>query len=109
MRFKLSSLIAFVIAWVLVLPWAAAAQGIQLRVLSNPRPEFVSGGDVLVSLTFPAGVQAPNVRPPHEHRSGLVVTHGLDLAGVDPCADGLLGAGDGGEGFGDAGAETGEV
>ena len=62
MRFKLSSLIALAIALVLVLPWAAAAQGIQLRVLSNPRPEFVSGGDVLVSVTFSAGVQAPNVR-----------------------------------------------
>jgi hypothetical protein len=62
MRFKLSSLIALAIALVLALPWAAAAQGIQLRVLSNPRPEFVSGGDVLVSVTFPAGVQAPNVR-----------------------------------------------
>ena len=62
MRFKLSSLIARAIALVLVLPWAAAAQGIQLRVLSNPRPEFVSGGDVLVSVTFPADVQAPNVR-----------------------------------------------
>jgi len=61
-RFKLSSLIALAIASVLAMPWAAAAQGIQLRVLSNPRPEFVSGGDVLVSVTFPAGVQAPNVR-----------------------------------------------
>ncbi len=62
MRFKLSSLIGPAIVLVLVLPWAAAAQGIQLRALSNPRPEFVSGGDVLVSVTFPAGVQAPNVR-----------------------------------------------
>jgi len=62
MRFKLSSLIALAVALVLGLSWAAAAQGIQLRVLSNPRPEFVSGGDVLVSVTFPAGVQAPNVR-----------------------------------------------
>jgi hypothetical protein len=60
MRFTLSSLIAA--ALVVALPWAAAAQAIQLRVVSNPRPEFVSGGDVLVSVQFPAGVQAPNVR-----------------------------------------------
>ena len=60
MRFTSSSLTAA--ALVLVLPWAAAAQAIQLRVVSNPRPEFVSGGDVLVSVQFPAGVQAPSVR-----------------------------------------------
>jgi hypothetical protein len=40
----------------------AAAQGLQLRVVSNPRPEFVSGGDVLVSLALPAGTQASAVR-----------------------------------------------
>jgi hypothetical protein len=60
MRFRLSSLIAAVL--VLALPWAAAAQAIQARVLSNPRPEFVSGGDVLVGVTLPAGVQASGVR-----------------------------------------------
>ena len=31
-------------------------------MLSNPRPEFVSGGDVLVGVTLPAGVQAAAVR-----------------------------------------------
>jgi hypothetical protein len=61
-RFKWPSLFALATAMVLVLPGAATAQAIQLRVLSNPRPEFVSGGDVLVSVTFPARVQAPNVR-----------------------------------------------
>ena len=40
----------------------AAAQGLQLRVVSNPRPEFVSGGDVLVSLALPAGTQPSAVR-----------------------------------------------
>jgi hypothetical protein len=60
MRLTLSSLIAP--ALVLVLPWAAAAQAIQLRVVSNPRPELVSGGDVLVSVTLPAGAQASSVR-----------------------------------------------
>ena len=40
----------------------AAAQGLQLRVVSNPRAEFVSGGDVLVSVTVPAGTQASAVR-----------------------------------------------
>jgi len=50
------------LALVLALPWTAAAQGLQLRVVSNPRPEFVSGGDVLVSVTLPSGVQASAVR-----------------------------------------------
>ena len=49
-------------ALVLTLPWTAAAQGLQLRVVSNPRPEFVSDGDVLVSVTLPSGVQASAVR-----------------------------------------------
>ena len=44
------------LAIILALPCAAAAQGLQLRVVSNPRPEFVSGGDVLVGVTLPAGV-----------------------------------------------------
>jgi hypothetical protein len=50
------------LAIILALPCAAAAQGLQLRVISNPRPEFVSGGDVLVSVTLPAGVQPSAVR-----------------------------------------------
>jgi Tannase-like family of unknown function (DUF6351) len=41
---------------------AAAAQGLQLRVVSNPRPEFVSGGDVLVGVALPAGTQMSSVR-----------------------------------------------
>jgi len=40
----------------------ATAQGLQLHVASNPRPEFVSGGDVLVSVALPAGTQASHVR-----------------------------------------------
>jgi hypothetical protein len=50
------------LAIVLALPSMGAAQGLQLRVVSNPRPEFVSGGDVLVSVTPPSGVQASTVR-----------------------------------------------
>jgi hypothetical protein len=44
------------------LPVAAAAQDLQLRVVSNPRPEFVSGGDVLVSLTPPAATSTASIR-----------------------------------------------
>ena len=60
MRFTLSSLIAA--ALMLALPWAAAAQALQLRILSNPRPEFVSGGDVLVSVTAPPSVQPRDIK-----------------------------------------------
>ena len=41
---------------------AAAAQGLQLRVVSNPRAEFVSGGDVLVSLSLPPGTSMSSAR-----------------------------------------------
>src|SRR4030095_10474330 len=51
-----------VAAIALAFPLNAAAQGLQLRVVSNPRPEFVSGGDVLVNLALPAGTQASAVR-----------------------------------------------
>ena len=37
---------AVVVAILLALPLSAAAQSLQLRVVSNPKPEFVSGGDV---------------------------------------------------------------
>jgi hypothetical protein len=57
---RLRSWIAF--ASLLAFSSAAAAQGLQLRVVSNPRPEFVSGGDVLVSVALPAGTQASAVR-----------------------------------------------
>jgi hypothetical protein len=57
---RLSSLTALVI--VLALPWTGAAQSLQVRVVSNPKPEFVSGGDVLISMTPPSGVQASAVR-----------------------------------------------
>lgn len=50
------------LATVVALPLAAAAQGLQLRVVSNPRPEFVSGGDVLVSVTSAPGAAASAVR-----------------------------------------------
>jgi hypothetical protein len=40
-----------------------AAQGsLQLRVLSNPRGDMVSGGDALVQVDVPAGVAARDVR-----------------------------------------------
>ena len=41
----------------LALPLSAAAQSLQLRVVSNPKPEFVSGGDVLVSVSPVQGVR----------------------------------------------------
>jgi uncharacterized tannase-like protein DUF6351 len=50
------------VAIALAFPLNAAAQGLQLRVASNPRPEFVSGGDVLVSVALPAGTQPSLVR-----------------------------------------------
>src|SRR5947207_1648654 len=52
---RLHTLTALAIA--LALPWTAAAQGLQLRVVSNPKPEFVSGGDVLLSVTPAQGVR----------------------------------------------------
>jgi hypothetical protein len=54
------SLAIFVVA--LVLPATVAAQGLQLRTVSNPRPDFVSGGDVLVGISLPAGTQPAAVR-----------------------------------------------
>src|SRR5262245_30501912 len=50
------------VAVVLAVPLNTSAQGLQLRVVSNPRAEFVSGGDVLVSVALPAGTQASAVR-----------------------------------------------
>ena len=49
-------------AIVLTFSSIATAQGLQLRVVSNPRAEFVSGGDVLVSLALPAGMQPSAAR-----------------------------------------------
>ena len=43
------------------MPAAADAQGLRLSAVST-RPEFVSGGDVLVRLDVPAGTQAAAVR-----------------------------------------------
>ena len=57
---RLSSLLALVT--VLSSSSFVSAQGLQLRVVSNPRPEFVSGGDALVSLALPAGTQASAAR-----------------------------------------------
>jgi Tannase-like family of unknown function (DUF6351) len=58
MRVPLVSAFAIVLAFSSVVH----GQGIQLRVASNPRPEFVSGGDVLVSVALPAGTQPSAVR-----------------------------------------------
>jgi hypothetical protein len=41
----------------LAMPTIAAAQSVQLRVVSNPKPAFVSGGDVLVSVSPAQGVR----------------------------------------------------
>ena len=40
----------------------AAQANLQLRVLSNPRPDMVSGGDVLIQIDIPAGLAARDVR-----------------------------------------------
>lgn len=56
----LRSLIA--LAVLLTFSSIVTAQGLQLRVASNPRPEFVSGGDVLVSVALPAGIQRSAAR-----------------------------------------------
>ena len=61
-------------AIVMLAPLTAAAQTLQLQVLSNPRPEFVSGGDVLVGLTLPAGTQESAV---HLTVSGTDATSAL--------------------------------
>jgi len=57
---RLRSMIALAI--LLAFSSSVTAQGLQLHVVSNPRPEFVSGGDVLVSVALPAGTQASAVR-----------------------------------------------
>ena len=54
-----STVIALMVA--ALLPAAAEAQGLRLTTLST-RPEFVSGGDVLVRVDVPAGTQASAVR-----------------------------------------------
>ena len=59
MRVSLCGFGAFAV--ILLAPLSATAQSLQLRVVSNPRAEFVSGGDVLVSVTLPAGAQASSV------------------------------------------------
>jgi uncharacterized tannase-like protein DUF6351 len=51
----------------------ATAQGLQLRVASNPRPEFVSGGDALISVAIPPGTQPSAVR---------LALNGSDVTGV---------------------------
>jgi hypothetical protein len=40
----------------------AAQAGVEVRVASNPRPDRVSGGDVLIQVDLPAGVTAGDVR-----------------------------------------------
>jgi hypothetical protein len=56
--------LSFTIAPALLLAFSsiAMAQGLQIRAVSNPRPEFVSGGDVLLSVALPAGTQPSLVR-----------------------------------------------
>src|SRR5436190_14325625 len=62
------------LAIVVGLPLTAAAQSLQLHVVSNPRAEFVSGGDVLLSVSVPAGMQASAV---HLTLNGSDVTSAL--------------------------------
>ena len=56
--------LSFTIAPALLLAFSSivTAQGLQIRAVSNPRPEFVSGGDVLVSVALPAGTPPSLVR-----------------------------------------------
>src|SRR5204863_3162100 len=54
--------VAGAIGIVLAFSSVAAAQGLQLRVVSNPRAEFVSGGDVLVSVSLPPGASTSSTR-----------------------------------------------
>ncbi len=62
MRRTLFSLVTAGLALAIAMPGTAAAQALQFRVVSNPRPEFVSGGDVLVSVTAPASVQPRDIK-----------------------------------------------
>ena len=57
---RLRSMIA--VAILLKFSSIATAQGLQLHVVSNPRPDFVSGGDVLISVVLPTGTQPSAVR-----------------------------------------------
>jgi hypothetical protein len=54
-----STVIALVVA--ALFPVAAEAQGLRLTTLST-KPEFVSGGDVLLRVDLPAGAQASGVK-----------------------------------------------
>jgi len=58
MRLPFAGAIGIVLAFSSV----AVAQGLQLRVVSNPRAEFVSGGDVLVSVSLPPGASVSSTR-----------------------------------------------
>jgi hypothetical protein len=55
-------LILIALALVASVTPALAQTGLQLRLVSNPRPEMVSGGDALVRIDVPAGAAAADVR-----------------------------------------------
>ena len=57
---RLRSMIALAI--LLTFSSVVTAQGLQLRVVSNPRAEFVSGGDALVNVALPPETQPSLVR-----------------------------------------------
>ena len=46
----------------LFVAFAFAQAGVQMRVVSNPRPDMVSGGDVLVQVDLPAAAATRDVR-----------------------------------------------
>src|SRR5258705_2950554 len=86
---RLRSMIALAI--LLTSSSVVTAQGLQVHVISNPRPDFVSGGDVLVSVVLPSGTQPSAVRlslngrdvtsalrPDTEVRSILALVRGLN-------------------------------
>ena len=58
----LGALVAAVATAQMFAVFPSAQTGVQVRVVSNPRPDMVSGGDALVQVDVPAGVSARDVR-----------------------------------------------
>ena len=55
-------MVAAAVVAVMAVELPSAQSGVSLRVLSNPRPDMVSGGDVLIQVGVPAGVATGEVR-----------------------------------------------
>jgi hypothetical protein len=61
-RRAIYGLIAAAVIVATFVAFPSAQVGVQVRVASNPRPDRVSGGDVLIQVDVPAGVAANDVR-----------------------------------------------